>query len=250
MVEFLLAGFLAFGTTESCQLSDAAGGLCHSSGALTDDGARLDGSIRGGGGGSGNSIDLGGGATPVDPGFYCGRRTDLRCHLVDPPPTGVLTLADVAAFVADPGAITTEPSGWAAIGLPFNAISTAASHEVMGTLLGGPATVRFTPVGWRWDFGDGPESVTTATGGGTWASLGVAEFEPTATSHVYRYRGTYNVTAVVTFVADYRLGAGEWSRIPGTLELPARAPVSILAVTARTVLVDKDCKDNPRGPGC
>lgn len=252
MVELLLAAIIAVGTTESCQLSDAAAGLCHTSGVLTDDGARLDGSIRGGGGDNAIEFDEDGGGPDRPSGFFCARRALGVCEFefTVTPPAGALTLADIAAFVADAGTLTTEPNGWAPIGLSLNAISTATTHEVEGVLLGAPATVRFTPVQWRWDFGDGAGPTTSATGGASWASLGVPEFEPTATSHVYRTRGQYTLAVVVTFVADYRIGDGPWARIPGTLDLPVRAPAGIRAVSARTVLVAEDCAENPRGPGC
>lgn len=252
MVELLLAAVLLASPTESCQLSNAAAGLCDTSGALTDDGARLDGSVTGGGDDE-NAVDVDedSGSTDERSGFVCGRRTLLNCELpAVRSEAGSLTLADIASFTADAGTIVTEPNGWAAVGLPFNAISTATTHTVDGTLLGGPATVRFTPVGWRWDFGDGTDTLDTTTGGGTWAAQGLPEFDPTPTSHLYRARGAYRVSVQVSFIAEYRLGTGAWTRIPGVLTLPAQAPTTIRAVTARTVLVAEDCTANPRGPGC
>ncbi len=245
------AALLGMIETSACDVGTFRDRTC-ASGALTDDGARLDGSL--GGDGDANVIELeGDGRGPDKPtGFFCARRALGVCEFEfsNPPTPGALTLADIASFRADAGTLSTEPNGWAAIGLPFNPISTAATHEVEGVLLGAPATVRFTPVAWRWDFGDGSEPTATATGGASWAALGVPEFEPTTTSHIYRARGQYAVAAVVTFVADYRIGAGPWARIPGRLELTVSAPAAVRVVNARTVLVAEDCNANPRGPGC
>lgn len=221
-----------------------------SSGALTDNGAVVEGSIHG----DDNVIDV----DASDDGpenteeVFCARRALGVCQFefTVSPPAGALTLADIAAFAAHAGTLTTEPNGWAPIGLPLNAISTATKHEVEGMLLGSPATVRFTPVQWRWDFGDGAQPTTTTTAGATWAALRLPEFEPTTTSHVYRSRGRFPLAVTVTFVADYRIGGGSWAHIPGTLDLRVRAPAGIRVVSARTALVADNCTQNPRGPGC
>lgn len=235
-----------------CQSLSQFHGDCSIDGSISDDGAVLDGSLQRHDGGD-NSIDIDGGGGVDDETLpYCARKTAERCDfefsIIPAPSTGV-TLADVAAFRADPGTVETEPSGWAVIGLTTNAISTATTHTVDGILLGQPATVRFTPISWSWDYGDGG-TATTATGGRHWAVLGVPEFDPTPTGHVFAQRGTYTVSVSVDFLVEYRVGAGAWTRIPGILTLPAAAPTALRAVGARTVLVAEDCTENPRGPGC
>lgn len=249
MVELLLIAAISLGTSEHCTGADLSYGCID--GSISDDGAVLDGSLQRHDGGD-NSIDIDGGGADDETLPYCARKTAERCDfefsIVPAPSTGV-TLADIAAFRADPGTVETEPSGWAVIGLTTNAISTAATHTVDGILLGQPATVRFTPVSWSWDYGDGG-TATTATGGRHWAVLGVPEFDPTPTGHVFAQRGTYTVSVSVDFLVEYRVGAGAWTRIPGILTLPAAAPAALRAVGARTVLVAEDCTENPRGPGC
>jgi hypothetical protein len=157
-------------------------------------------------------------------------------------------LSDIAAFRPKAATHNMQPNGWAVVGLDANFYSSGASHVVDGTLLGQPASVRFTPVGWHWDYGDG--SAKSASGpGGTWAQLGVGEFEPTPGSHVFRSKGTYLVTLTVDFAAEYRYAGWPWVSIPGTLAV-ASAPLTVTTVSVRTVLVNESCAANPSGPGC
>ncbi|WP_191281370.1 PKD domain-containing protein [Pseudolysinimonas yzui] len=141
-----------------------------------------------------------------------------------------------------------EPDGWAVAGLDTNFYAITGPHVVNGTLLGRPADVRFTPVSYRWAYGDGT-SATRSTPGGTWAALGIAEFEPTPTSHVYERVGDYTITLSIVFAAEYRFNGGSWRPVVGTLTVPAN-DLHIRVGTAKTVLVEHDCLANPGGPGC
>ena len=111
-------------------------------------------------------------------------------------PTTV-TLSDVAAFRPDVGSNAMQPNGWAVVGLDTNFLSRGGADVVSGTLLGGPAEVRFTPVAWNWSYGDGASRRAT-TAGGLWGELGIPEFDATPTSHVYAAKGTYTITLTVT----------------------------------------------------
>lgn len=159
-----------------------------------------------------------------------------------------ITIRDIATFVPTPGRQQMEPDGWAVAGLDTNFYAITGSHVVSGTLLGRPADVRFTPTAYRWAYGDGT-SATKNTKGGTWAALGIAEFEPTPTSHVYERVGDYTITLSITFAAEYRFNGGPWRPVVGTITLPAN-DLHIRVGTAKTVLVEHDCLANPSGPGC
>ena len=163
-------------------------------------------------------------------------------------PTAPITLADIASFRPVVGTAGMEPNGWMVTGLDTNFFSAAATHVVAGELLGAPAAVRFTPRSFVFDYGDGV-SVRTATGGGSWASLGLAEFDPTPTSHVYTTSGTFTIDISVSFGAEYTLDGQSYTAIAGTLSVPA-ARFTASAGDATTVLVALDCRANPRGPGC
>ncbi len=165
-----------------------------------------------------------------------------------PPPAQPITLADVASFRPTTGVSGMEPKGWMIVGLDTNFFSTASTEVVDGTLLGLPASVRFTPVAWRWSYGDGT-AATLSTPGGSWAALGVAEFSPTSGSHVFRSAGTYVIDLSVVYTLEYRFGPAGWTRIDGTLALPSNR-LTATAGSATTVLVERECTVNPRGPGC
>ncbi|WP_395245583.1 hypothetical protein ACGGZK_07145 [Agromyces sp. MMS24-K17] len=141
-----------------------------------------------------------------------------------------------------------EPDGWAVVGLPANFVSGASVQVVSGTLLGRPADVRFTPVGYGWAYGDG-QAGASASRGATWAELGQREFTDTPTSHRFAASGRYDVTTTVTYSAEYRWAGSGWRPIAGTLDLPG-ATTSVLVGELDTVLVAGDCTANPSGPGC
>lgn len=159
-----------------------------------------------------------------------------------------ITIRDIATFIPTPGRQQMEPDGWAVAGLDTNFYAITGPHVVNGTLLGRPADVRFTPTTYRWAYGDGT-SATRTTKGGTWAALGIAEFEPTPTSHVYEQVGDYTITLSIVFAAEYRFNGGSWRPVVGTITLPAN-DLYIRVGTAKTVLVEHDCLANPSGPGC
>lgn len=163
-------------------------------------------------------------------------------------PTQTVTWADIATFSPTEGEAGMEPNGWAVIGLPTNFFASSAAHVQDGVLLGRAASVRFTPVSFHWDYGDGT-SATLATAGSSWAELGVGEFGETPTSHVFQRAGNYTVILAVEFAAEYKLDGLPWTPIAGTIEIPT-APLTLTADTANTVLVGKECTANPRGPGC
>ncbi|GLI28454.1 hypothetical protein ARHIZOSPH14_26960 [Agromyces rhizosphaerae] len=163
-------------------------------------------------------------------------------------PGYVVTLADIASFRPVEPENGMEPDGWAIAGLPANFVAGASVHPVAGTLLGLPADVRFTPVGYRWEHSDG-SSINDPEGGATWDALGQREFTPTSTSHVYTTRGMHAVTMVVTYTAEYRFAGTGWVPIAGTLDIGS-APLDVLVGAADTVLVGADCVADPGGPGC
>jgi hypothetical protein len=160
----------------------------------------------------------------------------------------VVTLRDIASFrPATPGN-GMEPGGWAIEGLPANFVAAASVEVVSGTLLGQPADVRFTPVGYRWGHSDGA-AVESGAPGATWATLWQREFTPTSTSHVYTTAGEYMVELAVLLRAEYRFGGSAWRSIAGTLTI-AGEPQRVLVGEVDTVLTQGDCKANPSGPGC
>jgi hypothetical protein len=173
------------------------------------------------------------------------------CNPASPTPrpaVPTVTISDIATFVPTPGHQQMEPDGWTVAGLDTNFYAITAQHVVNGTLLGRPADVRFTPISYRWAYGDGTNA-TRGSPGGTWAAQGIRDFEPTPTSHVYEQEGEYTITLSIEFAAEYRFAGGPWRPVVGTITLPAN-DLHIRVGTAKTVLVEQDCAQNPAGPGC
>ncbi|HEU4849776.1 MAG TPA: hypothetical protein VFS93_05125 [Terrimesophilobacter sp.] len=161
-----------------------------------------------------------------------------------------VTLSDLARFRPNPGTDHMQPNRWMVVGLDTNFYARATQHVKSGTLLGRPASVRFTPVRYRWTYGDGATR-TTATPGATWQVLGLHEFDATATSHVYRNPGTYYIDLTIGYAPEYRYADGtEWIPVSGVIWVPANRLVAEAAAGAKTVLVEDECTINPSGPGC
>ncbi len=158
-----------------------------------------------------------------------------------------VTLSDLAAFTPATPSIRMEPAGWIVRGLPANFIAGATVNDRQGTLLGRPVEVRFSPVDYTWDWGDG-STHTFATAGRTWEQLGLRRFAETPTSHVFSERGSVTVALQVDYAVAYRFADGPWITVDGTVT--ATSAIDATVVSAKTVLVDGDCASDPGGPGC
>ena len=230
----------------SCTSANQYTGGCPTvEGTLTDDTAVLSGT-QDGTGGNGSSGGSGADDT-LTPEELCAldpscRRTFSVVGLPTP------TLSDLIGFRPTPGVDHMEPNGWFVVGLDANFYATGGSSVQSGTLLGYPASVRFTPVRWSWSYGDGA-SATRATRGATWRAQGIPEFDPTSTSHVYERAGTYYIDLTIGYHVEYTFNGSAWGPIAGTLWLPANRLVATVG-GAKTVLVERECTTNPAGPGC
>lgn len=165
----------------------------------------------------------------------------------DEPGVPAVTIADLARFAPQGSALTGEPDNVGVAGLPTNFVTTASVHTVSGSLFGYPITVRFTPVGYDFDYGDG-SAATTTEGGTTWEALGQPQFTPTPTSHTYAERGVYTARVDVRYTAEVDLGIG-WFPISG--QLTATGPAQEIRIfEAHTALVAHTCEQAPSSPGC
>ena len=159
-----------------------------------------------------------------------------------------VTLADIASFRPAQPTLGGEPAGFGVVGMPTNLVATASEQRIPGTVLGWDVTVRFVPTAYVFAHGDGTTS-RTATGGASWTALGQGQFTPTATSHVYRERGTYDVSVTVEYAASVDFGNGAWRTVPGVVR--AEGPgYGVRVVEVRTALVDRTCAEDSSAPGC
>ena len=243
----------------SCSAEDQYTGGC---GEVSGGGVDLGvGSTHGGGGGQGQGGDgdsaggseSGGGADGAVEVPCLAASVELcaeqRRVLADAPTAApTVTTREVAHLVPAVGMQGMEPKGWMVVGLPTNFFADVTPSVVSTTLLGTPAEVRFTPVSFTWQYGDG-SSTTSATGGATWAALGVAEFSETATSHIYDRPGEYSISLTILYSAEYRIGVGNWLPLAGTVPSTS-PPLTASAKAAKTVLVADDCGRRRASPGC
>ena len=248
-------------SSDHCSGLASIAGCPNVSGEVGGGGATLTGNQShpgtpgGSGGGSSGSGGSGGSAAPPVP---CTEVLPGLCYGEGPQRPGEggevapgippITLSDIAHFRPQPATQRMQPDGWMIVGLDTNFYALIDRHIVSGQLLGSAADVRFTPVAYRWRYGDGTV-VRLLNKGATWQALGLAEFDPTPTSHVYRASGTYFIDLDVEYTAEYRFAGGGWVRLNGTIVLPANRLVAT-AGDAVTVLVDRHCAQPPAGPGC
>jgi len=219
----------------SCTAAQIAAGICREGGSSDGSGVNLwvDGQTPGG--------SSGGGTT------QCPKVVNGRCEGSSPPKTVDLpdSVRDVARFLPRPPSQSVEPAGWGIRGVPVNFVSAARTHVLSGTLLGRPAQVRFIPVRFRRDFGDG-SSASTRSRGETWATLGQAPWSSTSTSHVYATAGTFGVTLAVDYVADFRFSTSAWTRLSGTVSARADT-LTVRVASLSTVLVNRPCSTSTIG---
>ena len=258
LLSALVAGLVLVpaAAASACPPELAAIGECPSvTGSIQDNAAVLNGTQpgrNGSGPSSGNSSGSGTSTeTPPPPPPSCEFWGSIEldtCRSMSAASLPVPALSDIALFRPTPGVDHMEPDGWFVVGLDANFYATGGSSVVAGELFGYPAWVRFTPIRWQWAYGDG-SSATKATRGGTWASQGIAEFDPTPTSHVYTVPGTYYIDLTIGYRAEYSYNGSSFAAITGTLWLPANRLVATVGA-AKTVLVERDCTALPSGPGC
>jgi len=245
-----------FGASSGCTDLKRRLGQCPSAG-ITDDAVEIGATIEspGASGSGSDGGDIGVGIdddATVD--LRCGEGVPLGCKAIGvtvPPATdatGPLSITDIATFRPQPPTAGMQPNRWMIVGLDTNFYANTSTHIVDGTLFGDTAQVRFTPIAYHWDYGDGT-TATRSTAGTTWAQQSVPEFDPTPTSHVYDSPGNYTIRLHVSYAAEYRVSGAGWLDVIGTLTIVA-APITATAGHASTVLVDKDCLANPTGVGC
>jgi hypothetical protein len=240
-------------SASSCSPEDIRVGSCSVDASVGADDVTLTGTATSPGS-SGGSASTGTGHASTPPPFVCEIIVANRClgHVPKAvpavPPVQPITLRDLASFRPVPGVQLMEPNGWVVPGLDANFYSVVGQQLVNGSLLAQPATVRFTPMGWHWNYGDGT-AVVRATKGSTWAAQGLHDFDRTATSHVYGAEGEYVIRLSIDFRAEYRFGSTGFIPIAGTINLPAN-DLHVTVTGAKTVLVEHDCVANRAGPGC
>jgi hypothetical protein len=159
-----------------------------------------------------------------------------------------VTVDDLANFRPAAGTLHMEPDGWTVVGLTTNFWIYVAANTHTGELLEAPASVRFTPVGYTFSYGDS-DAYSGTNPGDTWSSQRLDEFDPAPTGHIFTESGTYDIAGSVEYSAEYQFDGEPWRPIVGTVRIPTNT-LSVVAARARTVLVNDNCITAPNGPGC
>lgn len=184
----------------------------------------------------------------VSPSPQC-QRTPVQPAPAPAPVTyAPITLTDLANFVPQSASLTSQPRGWTVVNLNTNFIAGASTHVVGGTLFGRSTEVRFTPHGYDWNYGDGGAQ-TTSVSGARWDALGLREFSPTATSHIYGSEGSFTSSVSVRYGVEYRLGGGGWIPVSGEVSSSATTTV-VIVQGADTVLAARDCIGSRNTQSC
>lgn len=158
-----------------------------------------------------------------------------------------VTLADLVSFAPARPDLQAEPSAAGIVGMPTNFVAQAQEQTLSGTLFGRPVTVRFTPVAFVFDHGDG-STTRSADGGAPWEALGQPQFSATPTSHAYAERGSYTASVTVEYAPAVDFGTG-WMPVAGVVTATA-GDYGVQVYELRTALVDRTCLEHPAGPAC
>ncbi|GAB3617927.1 hypothetical protein GCM10027416_24840 [Okibacterium endophyticum] len=239
----------ALALSSSCDEYEASLGLCPG-GSIGNGEVVIGGDQEHGGGGDHGVHDPGSGPVETDGNGDGIDDSDqlITCGGGAACIADAITISDLARFSPVQASLSMEPEGWMIVGLPANFFVSAGIHSVDGSLFEHPVSVRFTPTAFHWNWGDGASS-TTSTGGASWQALGLPEFAPTQTSHVYAASGSYTISATVSYSVDFSIAGLPWRSVSGSLDGPASVAAAV-AGTAKSVLVDRECTRNPEGPGC
>ncbi|WP_141798450.1 PKD domain-containing protein [Nocardioides sp. SLBN-35] len=127
-----------------------------------------------------------------------------------------LTLADVqqafAELKLDPGTLVIQPpDGLTLVNFKTNFYTTTTTPTTLTvTLLDQPVTLEATPATYTWHFGDGQTTSTTEPG---------AAYPALTITHEYLRKGDYRPSLSTTYTGRYKIGAGPWQTIPGTVTI-------------------------------
>ena len=142
-----------------------------------------------------------------------------------------------------------QPNGWGVVGIHTNFYATGDAHVVTGTLLGQPASVRFTPIAWHWDYGDGTASTVRLPRRHVGATGHPRVRRDAGQPPVHRQSELHGDASTSSTPPSTSTPASRGVPIAGTLLLSAN-DLAITTWNVKTVLVAEDCLDDPSGPGC
>ncbi len=123
--------------------------------------------------------------------------------------------------------VVQPPGGRTLVNFETNFYTEQGEFSRVVRLLGRRVELRIWPESFVWRYGDGT-SERTSSAGSAYPDLEI--------THRYLSEGRVVVSVDTTYAADFRVGAGGWRRVGGTVTIPGDAE-SLRVVTARPVLV-------------
>jgi hypothetical protein len=119
------------------------------------------------------------------------------------------------------------PGGQTLVNFETNFFTEERTLDRTVRLLGQRVDLRIWAHSYTWHFGDG-EAITTSKPGAPYPKLLI--------THNYLEKGAYRPKMDTTWVADYRVGAGAWQSVPGSVTIEG-SPTNLQAIEARPTLV-------------
>lgn len=155
--------------------------------------------------------------------------------------------SDFKSLPVKAGTATIQPSPHTLIGAHTNVYADAAEQRFSIQILGQEVAITAAPVEYTWSYGDGSHLGPVAAPGGPlprdrWG-------EQTATSHIYRETGDFQVTLTTTFTGTYSVNGGPSVPIPGNGSFTA-APATVSVWRSKVNNYADNCLRNPDGPAC
>jgi hypothetical protein len=153
--------------------------------------------------------------------------------------TAAMARAQAQRLVPHPAIGTAPPGGTSLVNIQTITWLATPADRTLPTvrLLGRQVQLRVHLARVAWDFGDQQQATSTGPGRAyTRTDPCTTQQCPGYFGHTYTRTGTVTITARVTWTGRYRVDAGPWQAIPGTVTAPAAAATLTLR-QARAILV-------------
>lgn len=132
-----------------------------------------------------------------------------------------VVISEVKKFLTTTGEIGIQPSqNQHTVNMTGVFWSTAERHIVEAPILGRVFQVRFTPINYRFDFGDGSEPIDSPAPG--------APYPDKTITHIYLQPGEYTTTLTVTWTGEFSIDGSPFKLIAGHVNTSVQSPPQLV----------------------
>lgn len=132
-----------------------------------------------------------------------------------------VVISEVKSFLTTTGEIGIQPSeNQHVVNMTGVFWSTAERHVVQAPILGRVFQVRFTPINYHFDFGDGSAPIDSPAPG--------APYPDKTITHVYQQPGEYITTLTVTWTGEFSINGSPFQLIGGHLDTSVQSPPQVV----------------------